>query len=133
MAKSAKNVVTTTTLNLSVKVIRMKAIPKRDQSKHRSKKGKGKRFQEVNEDSEGVMDDLTEQVQSLFYNDVRFNAINTRMHTVIKCETPDGRFSENRFKIDTWADGNLMRISMFSKLIQPSELRCFEKEQLTET
>ena len=36
--------------------------------KPRQKKGKGKRFHKVNED-DGVMDDLTEQVQSLFYND----------------------------------------------------------------
>ena len=95
---------------------------KRDQSKHRSKNGKGKRFHEVNEDSEGVIDDLTEQVQSLFYNNVRFNAINTRMHTAIKCETPDGRCSENTFKIDTGVDGNLMPISMFSKLFSQVSL-----------
>ena len=43
---------------------------KRDHSKQRPKKGKGKRFHEINESGEGVMDDLTEQVQSLFYNDM---------------------------------------------------------------
>ena len=86
----------------------------RDHSKPRQKKGKGKKFHEVNED--GVMDDLTEQVQSLFYNDVHFNAINKRMHTLIKCETPDGRSSDQTFKIDTGADGNLMPITMFTKL-----------------
>ena len=62
------------------------------------------------------MDDLTEQVQSLFYNDIFFNAINTRMHTTLKCKTPDGKCSENTFKIDTGAIGNLMPISMFTKL-----------------
>ena len=87
----------------------------RDSSKHRPK-GKGKRrFHEVNED-EGVMDDLTEQVQSLFYNDVHFNAVNARMHTTLKCETPDGWSSDQVFKIDTGADGNLMPISMFAVL-----------------
>ena len=54
------------------------------------------------------MDDLTEQVQSLFYNDVHFNSVNARMHTTFKCETPDGRSSDQIFKIDTGADGNLM-------------------------
>ena len=44
----------------------------------------------------------------LFYNDVHFNTVNKRMHTSIKCETPDGRLSEQSFKIDTGADGNLM-------------------------
>ena len=62
------------------------------------------------------MDDLTEQVQSLFYNDVHFNAINARMHTTLKCETPDGWSSDQIFKIDTGVDGNLMPISMFARL-----------------
>ena len=62
------------------------------------------------------MYDLTEQVQSLFYSDVRFNIINTRMHTKVECDTPDGKCSENTFKTDTGADGNFMPISMFSKL-----------------
>ena len=88
---------------------------------------KRKRFHEVNEENEEVMDDLTEQVQSLFYNDVRFNAINTRMHTEIKCETPDGRCSENTFKIDTGADGNLLPISMFSKLFSQVSLDALKR------
>ena len=59
-----------------------------DSSKQRPKqKGKGKKLHEVNEQNDGVMDDLAKQVQSLFYNDVHFNTINTRMHTSIKCET----------------------------------------------
>ena len=61
-------------------------------------KAKGKKkFHEINEE-EGVMDDLTEQVQSLFYNDVHFNAMNARMHTTLKCETPDGWSSDQVFK-----------------------------------
>ena len=88
---------------------------KRDHNKPRQKKGKGKRFHAVNEE-DGVMDDLKEQVQSLFNNDVHFNAINTRMHTLIKCKTPDGQSSDQTFKIDTGADGNLMPITMFTKL-----------------
>ena len=88
----------------------------RDFSKSRQKKGKGKIFYEVNEDDDGVMNDLSEQVQSLFYNDVHFNAVNKRMHTLIDCETPDGRLSQQTFKIDTGADGNLMPITMFTKL-----------------
>ena len=77
-------------------------------------KGK-KKFHEINEE-EGVMDDLTEQVQSLFYNEVHFNAMNARMHTTLKCETPDGWSSDQVFKIDTGADGNLMPIKMFTVL-----------------
>ena len=86
-----------------------------DSSKH-IPKGKGKkRFYEVNED-EGVMDDLAKQVQSLFYNDIHFNAVNSRMHTTLKCQTPDGWSSDQVFKIDTGEEGNLMPISMFAVL-----------------
>ena len=62
------------------------------------------------------MDDLTEQVQSLFYNGVHFNAINARMHSTFKCKTPDGWSSDQIFKIDTGADGNLMPIRIFARL-----------------
>ena len=88
-----------------------------DHSRQRPKnKGKGKKFHEINEQNDEVMDDLAEQVQSLVYNDVHFNAINTQMHTLIKCEIPDGQSSDHTFKIDTGDDGNLMPISMFSRL-----------------
>ena len=46
------------------------------------------------------MNDLADQVKSLFYDDMHFEAVNTRMHTKIKCETLD----------------NLMPFTMFSKL-----------------
>ena len=88
----------------------------RDHSKPRGKKGKTKRFHEVNESGKGVMDDLAEQVQSLFYNDVHFNSVNSRMHTTLHCTTPDGWSSDQTFKVDTGTDGNLMPISMFSKI-----------------
>ena len=114
LAKSVKSVVMTTTLNQSVKVVLTNVI----QSRHRPKqKGKGKKFHEINEQNDGVMDDLAKQVQSLFYSDVHFNAVNTRitrMHTSIKCETSDGWSSDQTFKIDTGANGNLMPISMFT-------------------
>ena len=94
----------------------------RDHSKSRGKKGKNKKFHEVNESGEGVMDDLAEQVQSLFYNDVHFNSVNSRMHTTLHCTTPDGWSSDQTFKVDTGANGNLMPISMFSKVFQKVSL-----------
>ena len=47
---------------------------------------------------------------------MHFNSTNARIHTTLKCETPDGWSSDQVFKIDTEADGNLMPISMFAKL-----------------
>ena len=73
------------------------------------------------------MDDLTEQVQSLFYNDVHFNSVNARLHTTLKCETPDRWLSDQIFKIDTGADGNLMPISMFAKLFPKVSLDALNK------
>ena len=62
------------------------------------------------------MDDLQEQVQSLFYHDVHFNNVNSRMHTELQCETKSGNKSKQVFKIDTGVDDNLMPITMFSNL-----------------
>ena len=62
------------------------------------------------------MDDLADQVQSLFYHDVHFNSVNTRMHTKLECEIPHGLKTSETFKMDTGADGNLMPITMFAKL-----------------
>ena len=59
----------------------------RDHSNPRTKKGKSKKFHEINESGDGVMDDLTEKLQSLFYNDVHFNSVNSRMHTTLNCKT----------------------------------------------
>ena len=100
---------------------------RRDHSKHRQKIGKGKKFHEVNKEEDGIIDDLSEQVQALFYNDVHFNMINKRMHTLINCETPDGRLSEQTFKIDTGADGNLMPITMFTKLFPKLSLEALSR------
>ena len=100
---------------------------KRDNSKHRPRtKGSKKKFHEINEE-EGVMDDLSDQVQALFYNEVHFNAINMRMHTTLKCVTPDGRSSDQLFKIDTGADGNLMPIKMFAVLFPKVSLDTLSK------
>ena len=53
------------------------------------------------------MDDLADQVHSLFYHDVHFNA------TKLECEIPHGLKTKETFKINTGADGNLMPITMF--------------------
>ena len=77
---------------------------KRDNSRHRPKaKGSRKKFHEINEDEREVMNDLSDQVQALFYNEIHVNAVNARMHTTLKCVTPDGWSSDQVFKIDTGA------------------------------
>ena len=72
------------------------------------------------------MDDLTDQVQSLFYHDVHFNNVNTRMHTELGCETSQSK-SRQMFNIDMGADGNLMPITMFMKLYPRISLETLAK------
>ena len=72
------------------------------------------------------MDDLADQVQSLFYHDMHFNNVNTRMHTELGCEMSQNR-SKEVFKIDTGADGNLMPITMFTKLYPKISLETLAK------
>ena len=72
------------------------------------------------------MDDLADQVQSLFYHDVHFNNINMRMHTELGCEMSQSR-SKQVFKIDMGADGNLMPITMFTKLSPKISLETLAK------
>ena len=72
------------------------------------------------------MDDLADQVQSLFYHDVHFNNINMRMHTELGCEMSQSR-SKQVFKIDMGVDGNWMPITMFMKLYSKISLETLAK------
>ena len=72
------------------------------------------------------MDNLADQVQSLFYHDVHFNNVNTRMHTELGCEMSQNR-SKQVFKVDMGADGNLMPITMFMKLYPKISLETLAK------
>ena len=102
---------------------------KRDSSCSRPKKGKGgkgKKFHEVNETKNNDMDDLANQVQSLFYHDVHFNNINTRMHTELGCEMSQSK-SKQVFKVDMGTDGNLMPITMFMRLYPKISLETLSK------
>ena len=97
-------------------------------SRPKKGKGKGKRFHEVTEDqNSSAMDNLADQVQSLFYHDIHFNAINTWMHTRLECEAPHGLKTNEIFKIDTGVDGNLMLITMFVRLFPKISPETLEK------
>ena len=72
------------------------------------------------------MGDLADQVQSLYYADVHFNNINMRMHTELGCEMNQST-SNQVFKIDMDADGNLIPITMFTKLYPKISLETLAK------
>ena len=100
-----------------------------DSSRSIPKKGqKGKRFNNINQEKIVSMDNLADQVQSLFYHNVHFNSINTRMHTEIECRTnPNGNVIKQTFKFDTGADGNLMPITMFTRVFPKIILDALEE------
>ena len=50
------------------------------------------------------------------------------MHTSFECKIPNGRTSTQTFKMDTGVDGNLMPISMFTKLFPKSSLEALGKK-----
>ena len=86
----------------------------------RPRKGhKGKCFHEVNEEKNETMDDLADQVQSLFYHDIHFNAINMRMYTEIECKNPAGEVSNKHSKLIQ----GLMGTSCPSQCLQSYSLR----------
>ena len=72
------------------------------------------------------MDDFADQVQSLFYHDVHFNNVDTRMHTELGCEMSQSK-SKQIFKIHMGADRNLMPITMFMKLYPKIRLETLYK------
>ena len=49
------------------------------------------------------------------------------MHTRLECETPHGLKTNETFKIDTGADGNLMPITMFVRLFPKMSLETLQK------
>ena len=74
MTKSAKTAAGKITSNLFAGVV----VMINNHSCSRPKKGqKSKLFNEINEEKNESMDDLADQVQSLFYHYVHFNSINT--------------------------------------------------------
>ena len=101
-----------------------KSSEKCNTSRSRPKKPKGKKLHEINEKKDESMDDLADQVQSLFNHNIYFNSIDTR---IIDCRTPDEKTSMQTFKVDTGADGNLMPITMFTKLFPKVSLDALGK------
>ena len=92
-------------------------------NKCRSNKGQGQtqstgsakksfKYREVNVDQEssddGQIDEITFRVKSIYYNDVHFNSINTRMHIKLNTKSCNGNGMKTHFKGNTSADGNLL-------------------------
>ena len=83
-----------------------------------SARHKSFKYQEVNLDqevSDDQIDEITSEVKSMYYNDVHFNSVNTRMHINLMTKSCNGSSMRTCFKVDTGADGNLLPLGEFFK------------------
>ena len=84
-----------------------------------SDKHKSLKYHEVNLDQEfsddGQIDEITSKVKSMYYHDVHFNSMNTRMHINVNMKSCNGRSMKTHFKVDTGADGDLLPFGEFFK------------------
>ena len=63
---------------------------------------------EASSDEGQQVDEITSKLRSMYYNDVHFNSVNTRMHINLNTRSCNGNLRKTRFKVDTGADGNLL-------------------------
>ena len=77
------------------------------------------KYREVNVEQEssdnGQIDEITSKVRSMYYNDVHFNSVNTRMHIKLNTKSCNGNSLRTHFKVDTGADSNLLPLGEFFK------------------
>ena len=125
MGRNAKSVAKIITLRLYAQVMLILINVTQAAQDLKKGKGKGKKFHEVVE-NKNEMEDLADQVQSLFYHDIHFNSVNTGMHKKLECEMPHGLKTSETFKIDTGANGNLMPIMMCAKFFPKISCRHIE-------
>ena len=81
-------------------------------------KHKSFKYREVNldqESSDDQIDEITSKVKSMYYHDVHFNSVNTRMHINVNTKSCNGNSMKTHFKVDTGADGNLLPLGEFFK------------------
>ena len=66
-------------------------------------------------DDNGQIDEITSRVKSMYYHDVHFNSVYTRMHINLNTRSSNGNSMKTCFKVDTGADGNLLPKGEFFK------------------
>ena len=97
-----------------------------------SKQHKSFKYHEVNLDQEsshnnGQIDEITSKVKSMYYQDVHFNSINTRMHINLNTKTCNGSSLKTHFKVDTGANSNLLPSGYFFKHFPEANLNDLAK------
>ena len=63
----------------------------------------------------GQIDDITSRVKSMYYHDVHFNSVNTRIHINLNTKSCNGNSMKTRFNVDAGADVNLLPLGEFFK------------------
>ena len=63
----------------------------------------------------------------MYYHDVHFNSVNTRMHINLNMRSCNGNSMKTHFKVDTGADGNLLPLGEFFKHFPEANLNDLAK------
>ena len=63
----------------------------------------------------------------MYYHDVHFNSVNTRMYINLNTKSCNGNSMETHFKVDTGADGNLLPLGEFFKHFSEANLNDLTK------
>ena len=93
-------------------------------------KHKSFKYQEVNldqESSDDQIDEITSTVKPMYYHDVHFNSVNTRMHINLNMRSCNGNSMKTHLKVDTGADGNLLPLGEFFKHFPEANLNDLAK------
>ena len=66
------------------------------------------KYRQVSVDQEssddGQIDEITSKIKCMYYNDVHFNSVNTRMYINLNTISCNGNSMKTHFKVDTGAD-----------------------------
>ena len=96
-------------------------------AKHKSFKYREVNLDQESSDDNGQIDEITSKVRSMYYHDVHFNSVKTRMHINLNMRSCNGNSMKTCFKVDTGADGNLLPLGEFFKHFSEANLNDLAK------
>ena len=104
----------------------------RGQSQSTGSAKKSFKYREVDLDHEssddnGQIDEITSRVKSMYYQDVHFNSVNTRMHINLNTKSCNGNSMKTCFKVDSGPDGNLLPLGEVFKHFPEANLNDLAK------
>ena len=96
-------------------------------AKHKSFKYREVNSDQKSSDDNDQIDEITSRVKSMYYHNVHFKSVNTRMHINLNMRSCNGNSMKTHFKVDTGADGNLLPFGEFFKPFPEANLNDLAK------